>query len=201
MSVPIPTLIVNLDSDGDGVTDDADECSKTPLHTVVDIKGCEIIIEGGEALEMELQIFFAPLSSQLINSADKEFAKIEEKLNEHLNAKVFIFGHISSNELELFKDKGNLSRRRALTIKNRLVTEHHIESNRITTYDCSNKSLDIDSEAIHRNFNALNVKNIKSKQSRVTLMASSTVNDLMNLKYDYYMERYGEYAKNCYQFN
>ena len=132
----IRTMQAEIDSDGDGVLDDIDECPETPPNVVVDAKGCEIIIEGGEALEMELQGFFAPLSSRLINSYDKEFAKIEEKLNEYLDANVFIFGHLSSNELALLKSNDNLSRQRAVTIKNRLITEHHIASDRITTYDC-----------------------------------------------------------------
>ena len=127
----IRTMQAEIDSDGDGVLDDIDDCPETLPNVVVDVKGCEIIIEGGEALEMELQGFFAPLSSRLINSYDKEFEKIEEKLNEYLDANVFIFGHLSSNELALSKSNDNLSRQRALTIKNRLITEHHIASDRI----------------------------------------------------------------------
>ena len=86
----IRTIQAEIDSDGDGVLDAIDECPETPPNVVVDAKGCQIIIEGGEALEMELQGFFAPLSSRLINSYDKEFEKIEEKLNEYLDANVFI---------------------------------------------------------------------------------------------------------------
>jgi len=63
-----PVVPAILDSDGDGVLDDIDECPDTPPNVVVDAKGCEIIIEGGEALEMELRGFFAPLSSRLINT-------------------------------------------------------------------------------------------------------------------------------------
>src|SRR5699024_1361914 len=79
----IRTMQAAIDSDGDGVLDDIDECPETSPNVVVDAKGCEIIIEGGEALEMELRGFFAPLSSRLINTYDKEFAKIEEKLKEY----------------------------------------------------------------------------------------------------------------------
>ena len=126
-----PVVPAILDSDGDGVLDAIDECPETPPNVVVDAKGCQIIIEGGEALEMELRGFFAPLSSRLINTYDKEFAKIEEKLKEYPDANVFIFGHLSSNELALSKSNDNLSRQRALTIKNRLITEHHIASEKV----------------------------------------------------------------------
>ena len=191
----IRTMQAEIDSDGDGVLDAIDECPETPSNVVVDAKGCEIIIEGGEALEMELRGFFAPLSSRLINTYDKEFAKIEEKLNEYPDANVFIFGHLSSNELALSKTNDNLSRQRALTIKNRLITEHHIESDRITTYDCLDRypSTNID-------LSYDDPEQIESKNRRVVLKASRQVKNLSNLKYASYTESYGKYAKHCELF-
>ena len=183
------------DSDGDGVLDDIDECPETRPNVVVDAKGCEIIIEGGEALEMELQGFFAPLSSRLINSYDKEFEKIEEKLNEYLDANVFIFGHLSSNELALSKSNDNLSRQRALTIKNRLITEHHIASDRITTYDCLDRY-----PSTNRDLSYDDPEQIESKDRRVVFKASRQVKDLSNLKYAGDRERYSKYAKHCELF-
>ena len=191
----IRTMQAEIDSDGDGVLDAIDECPETPPNVVVDVKGCEIIIEGGEALEMELQGFFAPLSSRLINSYDKEFEKIEEKLNEYLDANVFIFGHLSSNELALSKSNDNLSRQRALTIKNKLITEHHIASDRITTYDCLDRypSTNID-------LSYDDPEQSESKTRRVVLKASRQVKDLSNLKYAGDRERYSKYAKHCELF-
>ena len=191
----IRTMQAEIDSDGDGVLDAIDECPETPPNVVVDAQGCEIIIEGGEALEMELRGFFAPLSSRLINTYDKEFAKIEEKLNEYPDANVFIFGHLSSNELALSKTNDNLSRQRALTIKNRLITEHHIESDRITTYDCLDRypSTNID-------LSYDDPEQIESKNRRVVLKASRQVKNLSNLKYASYTESYGKYAKHCELF-
>lgn len=191
----IRTMQAEIDSDGDGVLDAIDECPETPSNVVVDAKGCEIIIEGGEALEMELRGFFAPLSSRLINTYDKEFAKIEEKLNEYPDANVFIFGHLSSNELALSKTNDNLSRQRALTIKNRLITEHHIASDRITTYDCLDRypSTNID-------LSYDDPEQIESKNRRVVLKASRQVKNLSNLKYASYTESYGKYAKHCELF-
>ncbi|WP_440455090.1 OmpA family protein [Psychrobacter sp. ASPA161_9] len=191
----IRTMQAEIDSDSDGMLDAVDECPETPPNVVVDVKGCEIIIEGGEALEMELQGFFAPLSSRLINTYDKEFAKIEEKLNEYLDANVFIFGHLSSNELALSKSNDNLSRQRALTIKNRLITEHHIASDRITTYDCLDRypSTNID-------LSYDDPKQIESKDRRVVFKASRQVKVLSNLKYAGDRDSYGKYAKHCEPF-
>ena len=191
----IRTMQAEIDSDGDGVLDAIDECPETPPNVVVDAKGCEIIIEGGEALEVELQGFFAPLSSRLINSYDKEFEKIEEKLNEYLDANIFIFGHLSSNELALSKSNDNLSRQRALTIKNKLITEHHIASDRITTYDCLDRypSTNID-------LSYDDPEQIESKDRRVVFKASRQVKGLSNLKYAGDIESYGKYAKQCEPF-
>lgn len=191
-----PVVPAILDSDGDDVIDDIDECPKTPPNVVVDAKGCEIIIEGGEALEIELRGFFAPLSSRLINTYDKEFAKIEEKLKEYPDANIFIFGHLSSNELALSKINDNLSRQRALTIKNRLITEHHIASDRITTYDC----LDRYPSSTNVELSYDDPEQIESKNRRVVLKVSRQVQVLSNLKYASYTESYGKYAKHCELF-
>ena len=165
------------DSDGDGVLDDIDECPETPLYMVVDAKGCQIIIEGGEALEMEFSGFFASMSSQLPVVYDVEFVKMAEKINEYPEASVFIFGHAATNEID--EDElanigfDSLSRNRALIIKNTLVFQHNIDADRIRTYECSNKILVTDTAFIDPSFEKLNVKNIESKQRRATLMASS----------------------------
>ena len=200
----IRTMQAAIDSDGDGVLDAIDECPETRPNVVVDAKGCEIIIEGGDALEMEFSGFFPPMSSQLPDIYDKEFVKIEEKINEYPEASVFIFGHVATNEID--EDAvatlgfDSLSRNRALSIKNTLVLQHHINAKRIRTYECSNKILVTDTAFIDPSFKKLNVKNIESKQRRATLMASSLVKDLMNLKYKSDIQRYGGYAKHCKLF-
>ena len=130
--------------------------------------------------------------------------KIAEKLNEHPKASVFIFGHVATNEI----DKAalatfgfdSLSRNRALSIKNTLVLQHHIDARRIRTYECSNKILVTDAAFINPSFKALNMKGLEAKQRRATLMASSEVHDLENLEYVSYTRKYGEYAKHCKPF-
>lgn len=203
-NINAPVAKVILDSDGDGVLDNIDKCPETPNYTVVNVKGCTIIIEGGDALEMEFSGFFPPMSSQLPDIYTLEFEEIEKKLNEYPEATVFIFGHMASNEIN--KDAlatfgfVSLPRNRALIVKNVLVLEHGIAAARIHTYDCSNKLLVNDNAYIDPSFKALNLKNIESKQRRVTLMASSEVSDLKNLDYISYQRKYGKYAKHCDPF-
>ncbi|MEZ7500894.1 hypothetical protein QO189_00250 [Psychrobacter sp. Arc29] len=144
------------------------------------------------------------MSSQLPDIYDIEFGKIEEKLSEYPEATVFIFGHVASSEIDedVLATFGfvSLPRNQALIVKNVLVLEHGIAAARIHTYDCSNKLLVNDNAYTDPSFKALNLKNIESKQRRVTLMASIEVNDLKNLDYISYQRKYGKYAKHCEPF-
>ncbi|OXL21454.1 OmpA family protein [Psychrobacter sp. DAB_AL32B] len=191
----IRTMQAEIDSDGDGVLDDIDECPETPPNVVVDAKGCPIEVDVG-GLEMEFNGFFPPMSSQLPDIYDAVFVKVAESLNDYPKANVFIFGHVATNEI----NKGSLARNRALMVKNTLVFQHNIDAKRIRTYECSNKILVTDTAFIDPSFEKLNLKNIEAKQRRATLKASSSVKDLSNLKYAGDIESYGEYAKHCELF-
>ncbi len=199
----IVTLKADIDSDGDGVLDEIDECPETPPNVVVDIKGCPIEVDVG-GLEMEFNGFFPSTSSQLPDTYDAVFVKVAHSLNDYPKASVFIFGHVATNEIDeaAVANFGfdSLSRNRALNIKNTLVLQHDIDSKRIRTYECSNKILVTDTAFIDPSFEKLNVKNIEAKQRRATLKASSSVKDLSNLKYAGDIESYGKYAKHCESF-
>jgi len=171
----IRTMQAAIDSDGDGVLDDIDECPDTPPNVVVDAKGCPVEVDVG-GLEMEFNGFFPPMSIQLPDIYDAVFAKVAESLNDYPKASVFIFGHVATNEMD--KDASatlgfdSLSRNRALSIKNTLVLQHGIEAKRIRTYDCSNKILVKETDYINPSFKALNLNGLEAKQRRATLMAS-----------------------------
>ena len=153
---------------------------------------------------MEFSGFFPSMSSQLPAIYDADFVKMAEKINEYPEASVFIFGHTVTNEID--KDAlatlsfDSLSRNRALIIKNTLVFQYNIDAERIRTYECSNKIVVTDTAFIDPSFEKLDLKNIEAKQRRATLMASSTVHDLMSLEYDSDIHKYGEYAKHCELF-
>ena len=120
----IRTMQAEIDSDGDGVLDDIDECPETPSNVVVDAKGCPVEVDVG-GLEMEFNGFFPPMSSQLPDIYDAVFVKVAESLNDRPKANVFIFGHAATSEID--KDAlatfgfDSLSRNRALIINNNLV--------------------------------------------------------------------------------
>ena len=186
-----PVVPAILDSDGDGVLDAIDECPETPPNVVVDAKGCPVEVYTG-SLEMQLQGFFEPMSSQLSDEYDQAFAIIEENLHEQPDAKVFIFGHVASNELAITPNKNNLSRNRAINIRNRLVEKHHITSDRISTYDCSDRY-----PFIATDFSESDLAGIESKDRRVTVKASTQVNDLANIENPSDWKNYEPYLKRC----
>ena len=186
-----PVVPAILDSDGDGVLDAIDECPETPSNVVVDAKGCPVEVYTG-SLEMQLQGFFEPMSSQLSDEYDQAFAIIEENLHEQPDAKVFIFGHVASNELAITPNKNNLSRNRAINIRNRLVEKHHITSDRISTYDCSDRY-----PFIATDFSESDLAGIESKDRRVTVKASTQVNDLANIENPSDWKNYEPYLKRC----
>ena len=187
----IRTMQADSDLDGDGVFDDIDECPETPPNVVVDAKGCPVVVYTG-SLELQLQGFFEPISSQISDEYDQEFAIIEENLHEQPDAKIFIFGHVSSNELAITNNKNNLSRNRAINIRNRLVEKHHITSDRISTYDCLDRY-----PFIATDFSESDLAGIESKDRRVTVKASTQVKDLANIENPNDWKNYEPYLKRC----
>ncbi|MGE6359586.1 OmpA family protein [Psychrobacter glacincola] len=190
----IRTMQADSDLDGDGVLDAIDECPETPPNVVVDAKGCPVVVYTG-SLEMQLQGFFEPMSSQLSDEYDQAFAIIEENLHEQQDAKVFIFGHVASNELAITPNKNNLSRNRAINVRNRLVEKHHITTDRISTYDCSDRY-----PFIATDFSESALEGIGSKDRRVTVRASTQVKDLANIENASDRKRYEPYLKHCEMF-
>ena len=188
----IRTMQANSDLDGDGVLDAIDECPETPPNVVVDAKGCPVVVYTG-SLEMQLQGFFEPMSSQLTDEYDQALAIIEENLHEQPDAKVFIFGHVASNELAMIApNENNLSRNRAINVRNRLVEKHHITSDRISTYDCSDRY-----PFIATDFSESDLAGIESKDRRVTVKASTQVKNLANIENPSDWKNYEPYLKRC----
>ena len=66
-TINMPTVVVNLDSDSDGVPDELDQCPNTTENVVIDERGCpEVISLIGTPPMMEYRAFFTKDSSELL---------------------------------------------------------------------------------------------------------------------------------------
>ncbi|MDN5618979.1 MAG: OmpA family protein [Psychrobacter sp.] len=129
----IVTLIPDIpDSDGDDILDDIDECPQTPLHTVVDRRGCPFTLIG-VGLKMEYRAFFAKGSSELSKEYQLELDKVAKKLQEYDTATMRIEGHASADEVDKKLRSNSLTRNRAIIVKNYLIMQHQIDPNRLST--------------------------------------------------------------------
>ncbi|WP_077339174.1 OmpA family protein [Pseudocolwellia agarivorans] len=118
---------VVADSDNDGIPNNKDACANTPSIDKVDSKGCSIFED--KEVRMQLDMKFAHNSS-IVNKNDmSQLEAFSTFLTRFPNTKVVIEGHSSS----LGDKQYNvwLSKKRAESVKNILVKEYNINSDRI----------------------------------------------------------------------
>ncbi len=149
---PAPTPVMPKDSDGDGVTDDLDQCPNTPKGAPVDSVGCPLDSDGdgvydyldkcpgtpkgvsvdsvGCPTKLTLQINFGHDSDKIGPAYDGEIAKAAQCINEFPGNLVFIDGHTDSQGPAEYNQQ--LSERRATAVKNRLVEKFDIPARRLT---------------------------------------------------------------------
>ena len=135
-TINMPTVVVNLDSDGDGVPDDLDQCPNTKMkgNVVVDERGCHLIMGPDMNLKMEYRAFFAKGSSELIPKYKVELDKVAARMKEYDTAIFKIEAHASEDEIN--KELSSLPKNRALMVKNYLLLKHGIASSRLIALNC-----------------------------------------------------------------
>ena len=140
-TINMPTVVVNVDSDGDGVPDEFDQCPNTKMESnvVVDDRGCHLIMGPDMSLKIEYRAFFAKGSSELLPKYQSELDKVSEIMNTHTTSTMRIEGGISENEIDdgdSIAKSNTLAKNRALMVKNYLLLKHGIEPSRLTTLNC-----------------------------------------------------------------
>ena len=140
-TINMPTVVVNVDSDGDGVPDELDQCPNTKMESniVVDDRGCHLIMGPDMSLKIEYRAFFAKGSSELTSKYQAELDKVSEIMNTHTTSTMRIEGGISENEIDdgdPIAKSNTLAKNRALMVKNYLLLKHSIESSRLMTLNC-----------------------------------------------------------------
>ena len=132
-TINMPTVVINSDSDGDGVPDELDQCPATPFNMIVDERGCPFTMPG-VGLRMEYRAFFDKGSSELLPKYQAELDKVGMRLQEYKTATILIEGHNSRTEVDSASiDEANaLAQDRANKVKSYLISKYNIASERIT---------------------------------------------------------------------
>ena len=120
---PVNDVGCSLDSDGDGVFNYNDQCPDTPEGVSVDVYGCPT--------KLTLHINFGHDSSTVAPEFNSELAKAAQCINDYPGNTVVIEGHTDSSGSEAYNQ--TLSERRAAAVKNSLVEKFNINASRLIT--------------------------------------------------------------------
>ena len=133
LTAPIPTLIVSLDSDGDGVLDDSDECPGTPYNMVTDPNGCPAsLLPDENSFKMEARVFYNENSSEINSKYYEELNRLGERMQQRSEAISIMDGYISKRENHTTNQ--TLSKKRVEGVKSYLILKYKIDPNRIKTF-------------------------------------------------------------------
>lgn len=131
-TINMPTVVVNVDSDGDGVPDELDQCPATPYNVVIDERGCpHSLLFGENEFMMEARAYYDENSSEIKSEYYEQLDNAGKKMQDHLDAVMRVEGHISKRE-ETSANQ-TLSRYRVEGIKNYMIIKHNIDPDRIKT--------------------------------------------------------------------
>ena len=124
------------DSDGDGVSDELDQCPGTPENVVVDDRGCPFTLMG-VGLKMEYRAFFDKDSSEILPKYQAELDNVGMKMQEYKTATIRIEGHNSRTEVDSASiNRANpLAQARANNVKDYLMSKYNIDPERITAVE------------------------------------------------------------------
>lgn len=125
---PVPVVAAApMDSDGDGVMDDADQCPGTAAGTRVDSLGCPLPVAKVASIKMKVNF---PFDSAVVG--DQYFSDIAELaafLQRFDDIDVDVEGHTDSQGPDDYNQ--SLSQRRAQAVVDVLVNEHGIAAGRL----------------------------------------------------------------------
>jgi OOP family OmpA-OmpF porin len=117
-----------VDSDGDGVYDDKDECPGTPAGREVDEKGCEYKLKKTE--EMKLGILFDTAKSDIKPQYQAEVERAAKFLKRYAGVDAVIEGHTDADGSDAYNQK--LSQARADAVKSMLINQYGIAASRLS---------------------------------------------------------------------
>ena len=117
-----------LDSDRDGIVDSRDACPNTRMGLAVDNNGCVILDE--EQRRQSLAVLFDTNMSDIKDEYQNEIEDFAEFMREYNNTQATIEGHTDSDGAADYNQA--LSERRANAIRNELIMRYGISASRLT---------------------------------------------------------------------
>ena len=120
-------VVVDSDSDGDGVADDMDECPGSPAGTRVDSRGCKLAVT--QVASIRLKVNFEFDSDDVQEHYFTDIKGLAEFLQRFADIQVDIEGHTDSAGAEAYNQ--NLSQRRAEAVRDLLINEYGIARGRL----------------------------------------------------------------------
>ena len=123
---PAPVQAVG-DEDGDGVTDDIDQCPGTPAGTRVDSVGCPLPV--AQVASIKLMVNFGFDSSRVQEQYFADLGELADFLKRFEDVFVDIEGHTDSTGPDDYNQ--SLSQRRAEAVVDYLISEHGIAPQRL----------------------------------------------------------------------
>ncbi|MGO3106082.1 MAG: OmpA family protein [Psychrobacter celer] len=131
-NINAPVAKVILDSDGDGVPDELDQCPGTPYNVVIDERGCpHSLLFAENEFMMEARAYYDENSSEIKSEYYEQLDNAGKKMQDHLDAVMRVEGHISKREET--NANQTLSRYRVEGIKNYMTMKYNIDPDRIKT--------------------------------------------------------------------
>ena len=119
--------VASGDEDGDGVTDDKDQCPGTPSGTRVDAMGCSLPV--AQVASIKLLVSFGFDSTEVKEQYFDDLGELADFLKRFEDVYVDIEGHTDSSGPEAYNQ--SLSQKRAQAVIDLLVNEYGIDASRL----------------------------------------------------------------------
>lgn len=123
------TVAKSLDSDKDGVTNNADNCPDTAANSKVDESGCPVYDE--KTLSASLEVHFPHDSYTVLNPDSQQIKDVAEFMAQYADTRIELEGHTSLVGPAAYNQV--LSEQRAKAVKAILVERYGISAERINT--------------------------------------------------------------------
>ncbi|MCG8394083.1 MAG: OmpA family protein [Pseudomonadales bacterium] len=125
-----PEAVVTGDADGDGVSDDVDQCPDTAAGAVVDDQGCQVY-ESTIQEHNAGTIYFEFDSDRVKGEFNDEVRSAADRMKAGEKASIRVEGHTDSIGSESYNQ--GLSERRAESVRDKLVNDLGIDASAVST--------------------------------------------------------------------